>query len=580
MRASYLLVPVALAVASTAVALPPGAEQRGLRDGANHRVGDVSWQAAFGRAPDRDDSEHLRMQTHLRYVRAMLAASPPTRPELAARRAELLGYLADYIAKGITPENTALPWRSPVFIDEHGSICAVGYLIERSIGRALPERIATLHRYDFLEAIAAAMPEVRAWIAGSGLTLAELASIQPGYEEPIVASWYVWDLPKLKIADGPYKDTYEHGETAGAFANARMTGEWMRTMHGVVVGKGTFVAGAGTWHSYYPDGKLMGEGAFAANVPTGAWTLYHQSGNVAAVGRFANGDRTGTWRFFYDTAKRTPIAIGAFGVNGGVEGTWKHYDPAGTLIATSFEQGPGWPYDGVTLLAIRPGADRVKHDIHRHGGVDGRKLHGLYLGREKLYVELDDRIHDADGNRLSKQWGAWFAADCQWSAKRKRIAHAGDITSLHALLRNDRRACGEPRQLSEARGRRIDATLHALTAARQPTADFVKQLVLERRAYDPDALPQPEVDDEAEEPEAEPVPALWSFVDLTFKGADPYVEHQADWQNEDLGRVLSANLAWYVEWPHIDGQFIRLFATLAGRARKETWRSVEIEPTR
>lgn len=30
------------------------------------------------------------------------------------------------------------------------AICAVGYLIERSVGRALPERIAAAHRHAFL----------------------------------------------------------------------------------------------------------------------------------------------------------------------------------------------------------------------------------------------------------------------------------------------------------------------------------------------------------------------------------------------------------------------------------------------
>lgn len=68
-----------------------------------------------------------------------------------------LGYLDDYIAHGVTPTNAHLPWRTAVFIDDAGAICAVGYLIERSAGRALAERIAAEHRYDFLEDIAAAI---------------------------------------------------------------------------------------------------------------------------------------------------------------------------------------------------------------------------------------------------------------------------------------------------------------------------------------------------------------------------------------------------------------------------------------
>src|SRR4051812_40122599 len=153
---------VLIAPATTVLALPPGAAKRGFRDGANHHLGDGSFVAEVGRSPTSADSEALRMRLHLRYVRDRLAQQPPTRPELAARRAELLGYLDDYIARGTTPRNEALPWRSPVFIDDGGNICAVGYLIERSVGRALAERIARGHRYDFLEDIAAALPEVRA----------------------------------------------------------------------------------------------------------------------------------------------------------------------------------------------------------------------------------------------------------------------------------------------------------------------------------------------------------------------------------------------------------------------------------
>lgn len=51
-----------------------------------------------------------------------------------------------------------------VFSARTGAICAVGYLIERSVGRPPPARITAEHRYDFLEDIATAMPEVDSWI--------------------------------------------------------------------------------------------------------------------------------------------------------------------------------------------------------------------------------------------------------------------------------------------------------------------------------------------------------------------------------------------------------------------------------
>src|SRR5262249_35476371 len=132
-------------ISTSAYALPPGAEGP-LRQGANHHIGDASFIAKFGRAPTGHDSERLRMTLHLQHVHDWLAARPATRPELAARRQAILGALDAYIKKGTTPRNTDLPWRTPVFIDEAGTICAVGYLIESTEGRALPEKIAKLHR--------------------------------------------------------------------------------------------------------------------------------------------------------------------------------------------------------------------------------------------------------------------------------------------------------------------------------------------------------------------------------------------------------------------------------------------------
>src|SRR5688572_14322156 len=101
MRLPLLL--VSLASFGTAVAMP-NPDPR-FRPGANHHVGDDSFRALTGRAPTDADAERVRMRVHLEHIRAWLAERPATRPELAARRTELLGYLDDYIAKGTTPAN-------------------------------------------------------------------------------------------------------------------------------------------------------------------------------------------------------------------------------------------------------------------------------------------------------------------------------------------------------------------------------------------------------------------------------------------------------------------------------------------
>ncbi len=542
-----------LVISATAFALPPGADPA-LRDGANHRVGDDSFVTAYGRAPTDGDPEKLRMTTHLRHIRKALAAAPATKPELAARRAELLGFLDDYIAKGITPANTHLPWRTPVFIDDRGNICAVGYLIERSVGRALPEKIAAEHRYEFLEEIATAMPDVRAWVASSGLTLDELASIQPGYEEPQVESWGRVDHVAMKSPDGAYTDHFADGETVGTLKKGHMEGAWTRTQDGKVVGRGTFTRGTGTWTSFDREGKKLARGAFAGDHPHGPWTLYHPSGNVAAVGEFRRGYRSGAWQFYYDTKAQTPIAAGSFSGPGSVVGTWRHYDAAGKLLATSREAGKGTDSSsrGAILMSIVPGKDGLVHEVHAYGGMDARQLHMVVHGGERLYVELHGGIYDTQGNLLIRDGDGWTAASCKWSSKRKAIAASGDVSTLHKLLRNDYTPegppCRDPKAVSKTRATTITATLGVLAKIRAPSPAFVRELAKGNGNIQYSGI-EPRMD----EPDA--------GVDET-DDAPPQ-------STEDLARVLSASLAWYIEWPHIDGRFAAVFPTIAGHAPKD-----------
>jgi hypothetical protein len=587
-RPALRFLPLALAFAfvSTSDALPPG-EAR-FREGANHKVGDDSFVERFGRAPGEGDREALRMRMHLEHARARLAAAPPTRPELGARRAELLGYLGEYIAKGITPQNTRLPWRTPVFIDDFDNICAVGYLIERSVGRALPERIAAQHRHDYLEDIAGAMPEVRAWIESSGLTLDELASIQPGYEAPMVEQWSIWALGgKVRPADGPYERElpYEGITTRGTFRGGQMNGVWTRTdRKGRVHGSGQLARGRGTWHSFYPDGKRLAAGPYDASLPHGAWTFYHPSGHVAAEGRFEHGSRAGTWRFYYDTKAKTPIAAGGYGR--GASGRWRHFDERGELIAVSTEVTPSqWQdtFGGGHLLEVMPYASGVQHVMHRGNvNVSDWRLDGFFLGDEKIYVQSsyddDERIYDADGHQLEKAGGAWLAHDCRWSRKRKAIAKHGDITTLHGLLYSDGRRdvgdghggreCGEPVAVSAGRGARIDQLLATRSAVRTPSPELVKQAALhpwENRDEEETAEADEAAEGAAQEGTAEAEQEQEQGQEQPAKSAEQIEEEQrAAAEEEDLTKVLAAAMGWYVEFPHIDGRFIQVYYTLPG----------------
>ncbi len=582
MRAPIIL--SILAAAGTSSALP-NPDTR-FREGANHHLGDDSFLATHARTPGEGDTEKARMKDHLDHIRALLGASPATKPELAARRAELLGYLDDYIARGITPTNAHLPWRTPVFIDDNGAICAVGYLIERSVGRALPERIAKEHRFEFLEDIVATMPEVRAWVASSGLTLDELASIQPAYSSPNVETWRTWDLAKHAPKDGAFAAEMtgwsSPRKVAGTFLKKSLHGEWSVTdvENSIVIGAGKLERGRGTWKSFYNDGKrVLATGEYANSKAHGAWTFFHPSGNVAAVGRMTNGMRTGEWSFYYDTPSKTAIARGSFAGSGAVSGVWQHFDPSGKLLArTSSTKGVA----NIEITADERGVtEQVNTFLDPTSPVEFRqhRLEKFTLGTEIVYVEdsgyaTDDRVWDPSGALLAKGDKSWTAANCHWPKKRQEIAASGDAAWLHKLLHKDSlvRAtvkseygshtdedkgltCDAPRAVTAARSAKLDTILASRQAIRAPTPEFIKLTVLHQQLEDKLVEKATDPDDTDTDEEETPVDRARVL---------------------DLRSLLATDTVSYIEWTHIDGRFARVFRTLAGHYSWE-WHSSEDE---
>jgi hypothetical protein len=561
---------------TTAYALPPGGEiDLKLRQGANHHIGDDSFIAKFGRPPKLTDAERLRMTTHLQHVHDWLAGRPATRPELAARRTAILQALEKYIAKGTTPRNLDLPWRTPVFIDEEGTICAVGYLIESTVGRELPEKIAKQHRYDFIEDIARDMPEVQQWVADSGLTLEEIQTIQPAYDEPEVNRWRSWDLVKYRPADGP---STRYG--SGNFKNGNMDGEWKvfgDKDHRIVVGKGVMKRGSGDWTSFYATGEKLAEGRYADNQPDGDWRMYHRSGKLAAEGAFASGTRVGKWHFYYDTDAKTPMAIGRFGSDGSVDGTWRHFDVEGQLLARSWTETPTqwgdtdfWVNGGAgSVLDVLPGADGVHHVIHQ--GTPGRdiemnefSLESFSRGPETLLISRalgTETWYGADGAKLvHADDGSWTATSCHWSSARKAMALQGDIARLDGVLSNAALhrarskpgrekydaladagpACTGEIEVSPERARRLDTLLASRDTIRSATPKMVRNLILDQ---EDDVAP----------------------VETTTKPEDKRDELKRD----DFAHLLAGSMAMYIEWPHIDRRFRSVYETMAGRYAKD-----------
>lgn len=153
-----------------------------FRHAVNPLIGDASFIDRFGTPPSPGTDPQLRVSTHLSFVHDLLSrrdASALT-PEQRDARRENLARLREYIDAGVFPLNERYRDETrPCFIDDDGRICAVGYLVEQSAGRAAAERINTTFQYAFLSQMES--PEIDEWIASSGLSRLELSLIQPGY---------------------------------------------------------------------------------------------------------------------------------------------------------------------------------------------------------------------------------------------------------------------------------------------------------------------------------------------------------------------------------------------------------------
>ena len=177
----------ALAVAVLSLHHAPSllSEAPPLPQAVNAIVGDASYYEAFGRAPDATTDEDLRIRTHLTYVLRHLRAVPLAKEPAGLRsaRARNLARLADYIARGTFPRNPAwVTARTPNFLDAQGRICAVGYLVREDLGAAAVEAINC--EYQFARIQQMESEALAAWQESSGLTMLELASIQPEYCPP------------------------------------------------------------------------------------------------------------------------------------------------------------------------------------------------------------------------------------------------------------------------------------------------------------------------------------------------------------------------------------------------------------
>lgn len=124
-----------------------------------------------------------RIRLHLANVESALRARDVggLSADQRARRATALDWLREYRLRGVFPRNHTHPGqRVPVFVDEHGTHCAVGYLLKRSGETELIEHVVAADNNIRVMELAGS-ERLRSWLEETGLTLEEAAWIQPAY---------------------------------------------------------------------------------------------------------------------------------------------------------------------------------------------------------------------------------------------------------------------------------------------------------------------------------------------------------------------------------------------------------------
>ncbi|MGB0166879.1 MAG: hypothetical protein ACPF8V_08510, partial [Luteibaculum sp.] len=150
----------------------------------------ANWNLQFGAfySPDISFSTDVeRIKFHLSEVITRLKAKKglPFDNSALKNRSKLLLELEHYAAIGQFPTNNKLPFRNPVFIDDYGVHCAVGYLILASGNGDLAQEINAFNQLDYIQDIN--NPQLDEWAESHGFLKEELALIQPGYtySEPV-----------------------------------------------------------------------------------------------------------------------------------------------------------------------------------------------------------------------------------------------------------------------------------------------------------------------------------------------------------------------------------------------------------
>lgn len=140
---------------------------------------DLPAATSGGKTPIMLPGEDARIEEHLLGAEQLLRERDVSHLPLPVRRVRqlVIDALAEYRNGQRFPRNHAREGLTPVFIDEHGTRCAMAHLLELVGAHALVARVARDHNLARIRELARD-PELLRWLAAMGLTIDEAARVQ------------------------------------------------------------------------------------------------------------------------------------------------------------------------------------------------------------------------------------------------------------------------------------------------------------------------------------------------------------------------------------------------------------------
>lgn len=179
----------------------------------NSLIGDKGFAAIMGHYPNKKSNENLRVKCHLFYVEYVLRQKKCEylSKDKRDKRMNALNLLHRYALAGKYPKNEYHePIRKPCFIDDEGTICAVGYLLESTEGREVAQQVN--EQYQYAEIYEMDLAFIESWAIKNGLTLEECAMIQPSYDwtfEPFYQRKLIFSLGTSFRLDKSYYSRFD-----------------------------------------------------------------------------------------------------------------------------------------------------------------------------------------------------------------------------------------------------------------------------------------------------------------------------------------------------------------------------------